>query len=85
MVRNLAKAGSERTVRSLPADARLIVGNVKTCKLNRDPRQLPGEPQSSLRGSGLLRVPDLEDDLAGLVWCARKHALRLACLRKRQD
>ena len=35
--------------------------------------------------SVLLRVPDLQYDLAGLVWCARKHALRLARLRKRQD
>jgi hypothetical protein len=33
----------------------------------------------------LLRVSDLQYDLAGLVWCARKHALRMACLRKRQD
>ena len=32
----------------------------------------------------LLRVSDLQYDLAGLVWCARKHALRMACLRKRQ-
>ncbi len=32
-----------------------------------------------------LRVPDLQYDLAGLVWCAGKHALRLARLRKRQD
>jgi len=30
-------------------------------------------------------LPDLQYDLAGLVWCARKHALRLARLRKRQD
>ena len=29
--------------------------------------------------------PDLEDDLAGLVGCARKHGLRLARLRKRQE
>ena len=28
---------------------------------------------------------DLQDDLAGLVRCARKHALRPARLRKRQD
>jgi hypothetical protein len=80
MVRNLAKAGSERIVRSLPTDARPIVGNVKTCKLNRDSRRLPGEPQASLRGSGLLRVPDFEDDLAGLMSCARKYVLRLARL-----
>lgn len=33
----------------------------------------------------LRRVPDLQYDLAGLVWCARKHALRLARLRKWQD
>jgi len=37
------------------------------------------------RRSVLLRVPDLQYDLAGLVWCARKHALRLARLRKRED
>ena len=29
--------------------------------------------------------PNLQYDLARLVWCARKHALRLARLRKRQD
>jgi hypothetical protein len=38
------------------------------------------ESQNLLRGSGLLRVPYLEDDLAGLVWCAGKHVLRLARL-----
>ena len=37
------------------------------------------------RRSVLLRVPDLQYDLAGLVGCARKHALRLARFRKRQD
>ncbi len=37
------------------------------------------------RRSVLLRVPDLQYDLSGLVWCARKHALRQARLRKRQD
>ena len=31
------------------------------------------------------RLPDLQYDLAGLVWCARKHALRLSRLRKWQD
>ena len=44
-----------------------------------------GELQTLLRRSVLLRVPDLQDDLAGLVGCARKHVLRLARLRKRQD
>ena len=38
-----------------------------------------------LRRAALLRVPDLKNYLAGLVRCARKHILRLARLRKRQD
>jgi hypothetical protein len=33
-----------------------------------------------MRRSALLRVPDLEDDLAGLVGCASKHGLCLARL-----
>jgi hypothetical protein len=33
----------------------------------------------------LLRVRDPEDDLAGLVGCAREHRLRLARLGKRED
>ena len=33
----------------------------------------------------LLRVSDLQYDLAGIVWYACKHPLRLARLRKRQD
>jgi len=37
------------------------------------------------RRSVMLLIPDLHYDLAGLVGCARKHALRLARLRKRQD
>jgi|GEM_PF-5290451 len=37
------------------------------------------------RKQPLPRLPDLKYDLAGLVWGARKHALRLARLRKRQD
>jgi hypothetical protein len=44
-----------------------------------------GELQALPRKSALLRVPDLQDDLAGLVGCARKHGLRLARLRKRQE
>jgi len=44
-----------------------------------------GGLQTLLRRSVLLRVPDLEDDLAGLVGCARQHGLRLARLGKRQD
>ena len=44
-----------------------------------------GGIQTSLRRSALLRVPDLQDDLAGHVWCARKHGLRLARLQERQD
>jgi hypothetical protein len=43
-----------------------------------------GELQTVLRRSVLLQLPDLQDDLAGLVGCARKHFLRLARLRKRQ-
>jgi len=41
--------------------------------------------QTFLRRSVLLRVPDLQDDLAVLVGYARKHPLRLARLRERQD
>jgi hypothetical protein len=38
------------------------------------------ELQTLLHRSVLLRLPDLQDDLAGFVWCARKHVLRLARL-----
>jgi len=44
-----------------------------------------GELQALPRKSALLRVADLQDDLAGLVGCARKYGLRLARLRKRQQ
>jgi len=44
-----------------------------------------GGLQTLLRSWVLLRVPDPEDDLAGLVGCARQHGLRLARLGKRQD
>jgi hypothetical protein len=56
-------------------------------RLPDEPAQIsvPGGLQSLLRGSALLWAPDLEHDLAGLVGCARKHGLRLASLRKRQD
>jgi hypothetical protein len=44
-----------------------------------------GGLQTLLRRPALLRESDFKDDLAGLVGCARKHVLRLARLRKRQD
>jgi hypothetical protein len=48
-------------------------------------RSVQGRLQTLLRRSAGLWLPDFEDDLAGLVRCARKHGLRLASLRKRQD
>ena len=60
--------------------------------LDRHAESLPDElPQDSvsgglqtlLRKSVLLEASDLEDNLAGLVGCAREHVLRLARVRKR--
>ena len=55
-----------------------------------DKERCIGKPRTkgAFRKSPVSVLPGLSDlqyDLAGLVWCARKHALRLARLRKRQD